>query len=125
MVTSVGMCLLVYFCLGAPILLTQILPKVHNYYENEMHHLETTCVFRSRKVQGAVQNVLRLHTAPPWPYLGKAIRVKLLFFANVARLQIVFHAFARVPTNKESGALLVRLYKDAGAPAIECSPTKF
>ncbi len=26
---------------------------------------------------------------------------------------------------KGSGALLVRLYKDAGAPAIECSPTKF
>ncbi len=27
--------------------------------------------------------------------------------------------------NKGSGALLVRLYKDTGAPAIECSPTKF
>ncbi len=27
--------------------------------------------------------------------------------------------------NKGSGTLLVRLYKDAGTPAIECSPTKF
>ncbi len=28
-------------------------------------------------------------------------------------------------TGKGSGTLLVRLYKDAGTPAIECSPTKF
>ncbi len=36
-----------------------------------------------------------------------------------------FYCHCAVVSVQGSGALLIRLYKDAGTPAIECSPTRF
>ena len=53
-----------------------------------------------------------------------AIKVALNACMNHLKGQIC-KTFARDCRYKGSGALLVRFYKDAGAPAIECSLTKF
>ena len=73
------------------------------------------------------------------PFHFLSLRIGFLFFPskisdkqNILRdrglRHYIMHLKDRIDKNKSgkgSGALLVRLYKDAGAPAIECSPSKF
>ncbi len=57
--------------------------------------------------------------------IASSVKCKAKVFYVIVSLYIQAFPIGEKQFIKGSGTLLVRLYKDAGTPAIECSPTKF